>query len=400
MTNDATLPITPATTDGSAARALWRLVPLVAIVLTAFLTIGIPLPVLGLQVHEHLGYGTLVVGLVVGVQSIATVLTRGVAGRIADERGPKRAVLLGLPLAVLSGAAYLASTAVAGREASLAVLVLGRVFLGVAESLVLTGTMTWGIARVGPKRTGMVMAWQGIALYAALAAGAPVGTALMAGFGFRGVALATILLPLVAIAIALALPAVLPSGGRRLPFLKVVGLIWRFGLTLGLATAPFAGMAAFLALDYAAKGWSGAGLALTGFGVGYILVRLVFGHLPDALGGRTVALVSLAIEAIGQTLLWAAPTATAAFIGATVTGLGFSLMFPAMGVEAVRRVPAESRGLAVGGFIAFFDLALGLTGPLAGLLAGAAGYPVVFLAGAASCLAALACVAALPRPVR
>jgi hypothetical protein len=52
-----------------------------------------------------------------------------------------------------------------------------------------------------------------------------------------------------------------------------------------------------------------------------------------------------------------------------VTGLGFSLVFPAMGVEATRRVPAAQRGQAVSNFIVFFDLSLGLGGPLLGLAA-------------------------------
>ncbi|CAB3790035.1 putative MFS-type transporter YfcJ [Pararobbsia alpina] len=36
-------------------------------------------------------------------------------------------------------------------------------------------------------------------------------------------------------------------------------------------------------------------------------MRIVFGHLPDRIGGYRVTLWSLAIEAIGQAELWAAP---------------------------------------------------------------------------------------------
>ena len=49
------------------------------------------------------------------------------------------------------------------------------------------------------------------------------------------------------------------GGGERVPFYKVLGLIWRPGVVLGLATAPFASIAAFLALDYQAQGWGGEG---------------------------------------------------------------------------------------------------------------------------------------------
>ena len=51
--------------------------------------------------------------------------------------------------------------------------------------------------------------------------------------------------------------------------------------------------------------------------------------------------------------------------------------------------------MAVGGFVAFFDVAIGLAAPLAGLLVGPFGLPAVFLAGAISCLAGLAMVLGL-----
>jgi MFS family permease len=148
-------------------------------------------------------------------------------------------------------------------------------------------------------------------------------------------------------------------------------------------------MVSFVALDYAAHGWRGAGFALTAFAICYILVRLFFADLPDRLGGIRVCAISLAIELCGQLVLWLAPSETAALIGAALTGIGFSLVFPSMGVEATRRVAADMRGRAVGNFIAFFDIAIGATGPLAGFLVATWGYPPVSLAGAICCALAL-----------
>lgn len=372
--------------------------PLVFIVFAGFLAVAIPLPVLPVEVHGTLGFDTLTVGWIVGLQSVATVLTRPFGGGAADRRGARFAVLAGLPLAALAGVTYLAAAALPEREAALAALAGGRVLLGLAESLFLTGTMSWGIARLGARRTGVVMAWQGIAMYAALAVGGPVGVALMDAAGFAGVAVAAVLAPLAALAVALVLPGapVVPAGPRP-SLARVLGLIWRHGLVLALATAPFAALAAFVVLAFADRGWPGAGLAVAAFGCGYILVRLFLAHLPDRFGGVPVAAASLAVEAVGQLLLWAAPVPGAALAGAALTGIGFSLIFPSMGVEALRRAPPESRGVAVGGFMAFFDLAIGVTGPAAGLLVAAAGYPAVFLGGGAACLAALGVLATLRR---
>jgi predicted MFS family arabinose efflux permease len=63
----------------------------------------------------------------------------------------------------------------------------------------------------------------------------------------------------------------------------------------------------------------------------------------------------------------------------TVTGIGYSLAYPGFGLEAVRLAPPEAKGLAMGAFTAFLDLALGLASPALGLLANHAGLGSVFL---------------------
>ena len=106
-------------------------------------------------------------------------------------------------------------------------------------------------------------------------------------------------------------------------------------------------------------------------------------------GQQRLTTVSLLIEAAGQVLMWQACSAWAALVVAAISGIGFSLVFPSMGVEAVRRLPPQNRGAAAGGCVAFFDLALGIGGPAAGLAATAFDYPAVFLVGAVSSLGAI-----------
>jgi MFS family permease len=359
----------------------------IAMLFCGYLAVGLPLPVIPLFVHDKLGFGNLVVGLVIGIQFLATVLTRGYAGHVTDHHGGKRAALQGAAFTALGGVLYLVA-AIQGLApaASLAIVIAGRLVAGLGESQFVTGCVSWSIASVGPQRAGMSMSWTGIAMFAALAIGAPVGMALYQQLGLQ-VAMATcIVAPLLAVGIAFGATSYVSPAGHRLPFYRVISQIWREGLGLMLQGVGLSGLTAFASLYFAMRGWGHAGLVMTAFGIGFILMRMVFGHLPDRIGGYRVALWSLAIEAVGQAVLWAAPYEVVALAGAFITGLGCALVFPALGVEALKRVLPANRGSAMGAFVAFLDIAYGIAGPAAGLVAGQFGYAAVYLLGAASAI--------------
>jgi MFS family permease len=154
------------------------------VVFVAFLVIGLAMPVLPLHVHDGLGFSTVVVGLVAGSQFAASLISRPWAGHYADRRGPKRAILLGLMGGAASGLLYLLSLRfVAAPAVSIGVLLLGRSLLGAAESVIITGAVSWGLALVPPQRTGKVIAWMGAAMFGAFAIGAPVGSMLYSAYG-------------------------------------------------------------------------------------------------------------------------------------------------------------------------------------------------------------------------
>ncbi|CAB5719878.1 putative transporter [Delftia tsuruhatensis] len=376
--------------------ALARLLPLTLAVFVGFLCIGMPMPVLPLHLSQTLGLGTLGVGLVMGSQFAAALLSRAWAGALADTRGARQAVVQGMALAAASGLAYLVSRAFENGQTAVWVLAAGRILLGCAESLIVTGALSWGVGMVGPQNAGKVMAWVGIAMYGAYAAGAPAGVAVQAAWGFSGIAVATVVLPIVALAMVVGLRATPIAAQRRTPFYKVLGTVWLPGLGLALSSVGFGVITTFAALLFAARGWGAASLAFTAFGVAFIGARLFFGHLPDKLGGVRVALAAIPMEAAGLLLIWGAGDAAWACLGAALTGFGYSLAFPAFGVEAVRRAPPQARGAAMGAYVAFLDLAMGVTAPAAGLLAGATGVGHVYLA-AALAVALAATVALLLR---
>ena len=367
-----------------------QVVSIVLFTFIGYLSIGIPLAVLPGYVHSDLGFGAVVAGLVISVQYLATLLSRPQASKIIDNLGSKKAVIYGLfgcggsgVLMLLSG--WLQSWPML----SLATLLVGRVLLGAAESLVGSGSIGWGIGRVGAANTAKVISWNGIASYGALAIGAPLGAVMVKYLGLWSMGVSIILLAGLGIALAWNKTAAVIVAGVRLPFLHVLGRVLPHGTGLALGGIGFGTIATFITLYYASNHWDNAALCLSLFGASFICARLLFGNLINRLGGFRVAIVCLSVEALGLLLLWLAPNQDLALAGAALTGFGFSLVFPALGVEAVNLVPASSRGAAVGAYSLFIDMSLGITGPVAGMIASGYGFSSIFLFAAVAALSGL-----------
>ncbi|MET4802239.1 arabinose transporter [Bradyrhizobium sp. LB11.1] len=373
----------------AAPRVVATLLPIMGVVFVAFLVIGIAMPVLPLHVHDGLGFGTFVVGLVAGSQFVASLISRPWAGHYSDGSGAKRAVVVGLLAAAASGVLYLTSLGFGDAPLkSVAILLLGRALLGAAESFIITAAVSWGLALVDVGSSGKVIAWVGSAMFAAFAIGAPAGSALYAAYGFPAIAVATAAAPLLTLLLVAPVPTVSPVQHARVSFAEVIGAVWVPGLGSALGSVGFGAVTTFVALLFASRGWDNGWLAYTAYAVAFILARIFFSHVADAIGGAKVALVCAVIEAAGQALIWLAVRPEMALAGAALTGFGFSLVYPGFGVEAVRRVPAQSRGLAMGAYTAFLDLAQGVASPALGLIAVGARLNVVFLASAVTVLGA------------
>jgi MFS family permease len=371
------------------------LLPIMGAVFVAFLVIGMALPVLPLHVHQGLGLGTFLVGLVAGSQFAAAILSRAWAGRQADTRGPKHAVIAGLAIASVSGFLYLLSlTLIATPSTSVSVLLLGRALLGVGESFIITGGQSWALAILTVRNTSKALAWIGSAMFAALAAGAPIGSALYTHYGFGAIALMTILLPLVTLLCVVPLRGVASVPRRQAGFMKVMASVWFPGLGAALSSIGFGAITAFSALLFVTRGWA-AWPAFTVFASVFILTRLFLGHLGDRFAAAKVALICVLVEAAGLALIWLSSSLALALTGAALTGFGYSLVYPGLGVEAVRAAPAENRGLAMGAYTAFLDVALGFGTPALGFLADHASLGSVFGASMLASLGAAAIAAVL-----
>lgn len=367
-----------------------RIFSAVAFTFVTYLSIGVPLAVLPGYVHHHLGFSNVTAGIVISIHYCFTLLSRPHAGRYADLLGPKKVVMMGMLCCGLSGLFYIFSVcADFSPWLSLGLLCIGRAFLGIGESFGSTGSTLWGIGDVGTEHTARVISWNGVATYSAMALGAPLGVSIFNHAGLSGDSLLLIVAALIALYFSSRKSPVAVRTGQRIPFVAVVGRIWPFGLGLGLGTFGFGVIATYITVYFSAHHWDGAAFSLTLFSLAFISMRLLFPNAINRHGGLRVSIYSFVFEMIGLLLIWWAVNPVMVDFAAFLTGAGFSLVFPALGVEAVKRVEPQNQGTALGTYSAFLDLGLGATGPLAGLMITRTGIDSIYIAAAGIVLLSL-----------
>ncbi|MGC4806847.1 MFS transporter [Micromonospora sp. DT233] len=349
------------------------------------------IPVLpGFLRAEH-GAGDLVIGVVVTVTAVTALLTRPIAGALADRHGHRSVMLAGAVVLAAGGLLYFLPLAVP-------VLVAVRLLLGVGEAALFTAGAAWTVALAPQHRRGQLIGLYGMSMWGGISAGTFLGATLQQ-ISYAAVWALAAAAPLLAAALIAMVPAPQrdPAAGKG-----GGGLLLRPallpGTALALGAAGYAGLAAFVVLHLDDRGIGSGVVVLSCFSAVYALTRLVIGHLPDKLGPRRVAAWSAAGEAVGLLIIAFAPNLPVAVLGGVVTGAGFSLLHPSMALVVMNRAEPARQGAAIGAYTSFWDLGLAVWGPVTGLVAASLSYPAVFGVGAACAVAAAALSLWITRP--
>ncbi|WP_134090468.1 MFS transporter [Olivibacter sp. XZL3] len=345
-----------------------------------YFSIGLTLAVLPIFIHQQLGFNTIIAGAVISIQYVMTFIMRAYAGHVVDSKGPKPAVIASMSCFLLTGILLIASFSLADNPIlSLSMLVVSRLTTGCGEGMVGASPVNWAMLRMGEEHTATAISYNGIANYSSMAIGAPLGVWMAGDLGNWSLGVLTIVAGLIGLFSALKKPA-LKSGqdAPRKPFLKVLSAVSPYGSGLALAGIGFGTLSTFITLYYAFNKWNQAAICITAFSLFFVLGRLLFARSIHRFGGIQVAIVCMAVESLGLLLLWLASDPHMAVLGASFTGLGFSLVFPALGVVAVSRASASNKGAALGAYGLFIDISLGITGPLVGLVAKGLGMNYIF----------------------
>jgi MFS family permease len=284
-----------ATTPAPLAVTL-QVVSIVLFTFIGYLNIGIPLAVLPGYVHSDLGFGAVIAGLVISVQYLATLLSRPYAGKIIDNQGSKRAVMIGLAGCGLSGVFMLISAWTPNLPMlSLISLLIGRLVLAARKAWsapVRSAGASAALARRTPPKSSPGTASPVMARWRSARRS---GCCWSASWGCGAWASASFCWPRWACC----------WPGRKPPRRSWPASVCRScmcsvasspRLRTGLGSIGFGTIATFITLYYATRHWDNAVLCLSLFGASFIGARLLFGNLINRLGGFRVAIACLSVE--------------------------------------------------------------------------------------------------------
>ena len=282
---------------------------------------------------------------------------------------------------------------------SIASLILARLVVGMGEGALYTAGATWAVDLAPVRHRGLALGLFGLAVWGGLSLGPLVGELLRSASGYNAVWVLTAVLPFVGALIALCLPE--PARGMHGRVSERALALFprparRPGVALALANFGYAALAGFVILDLHSYGVSGGASVFTAFASPCSSAASPSappgppGPPRDRHRRRPLRGARPGDHRLRALSRWALG-------GALVMGIGFSMMFPALALMVVGEVGEENRGSALGAFTAFFDIGVGLGAPLAGATAALAGYPAVFLLGAAAALGTAALAAFSPQ---
>jgi MFS family permease len=349
-----------------------------AAMLAFFVSGAVFLPVVPRFTIGPLGGDDFAVGIVLGAFAVSSLLMRPFAGRLADRRGRRTALILGAVITVVASFGHL----LAG---NIPVLILMRLLLGVGEALFFVAGLAAATDLAPSNRRGEAISLVSLSIYLGLAIGPVIGESVQSSFGFAAAWLTAGAISLATVVLSWIAPETLPPE-QRSEDAATQQLLHPRGIEPGLlllcgvwGMGPFF---AFLPLFVDELRLGGAGTFFGVFAIIVVVLRIVGAKLPDRIGAAKLSGTALVVSAVGMLLAGLASSFVGLLIASAVFAVGVAFTFPAIMAMAVIGTPPDERGSVVGTAGLFVDAAFGLSPAVLGLLARSSGYPATFLVSA------------------
>lgn len=335
------------------------------------------LPTLPLYIQAA-GANEQTVGIVMGSFAIGLLASRQSLAKLADFRGRKLVLIIGMTAVAVAPLGYLVTNYIPA-------LMLIRAFHGISIAAFALAYSALVIDLSPPQHRGELIGYMSLVNPIGLALGPAVGGFLQEWYGFAPMFLAAAAIGFVGLTCTAQVreSSVVKSATAdekiqfwRLltdPRIRVPAIIL---LMVGLTFGTLSTFAPLYIQEIGAD--LNTGLFYTAIAIASFGIRLIVGPLSDRYGRGVFISISLVFYAVSMLLLWQARDTTTLLLAAVTEGSGAGILIPMMAALMADRSQPHERGRTFGVCMVGFDIGIAMAGPMLGTVAGQIGYRGIF----------------------
>ncbi|MTJ51709.1 MFS transporter [Anabaena sp. UHCC 0253] len=335
------------------------------------------LPTLPLYI-EHIGATKQEIGIVMGSFAIGMLLFRPQMGALADRRGRKIVLLIGMSVAAIAPFGYLFVK-------SIIPLMVIRSFHGISIAAFATAYISL-VGDLAPEnRRGEVVGYMSLVNPLGVAIGPAIGGFLQELAGYTPLFLSSATLGFLGLLCIIPIvnpPVVIkPINSKNdnfwqlltSPRVRIPAIVLLLsGLTLG-------SLHTFISLFIKSTGVDlNAGFFFTAAAISSFSCRLVTGKASDRYGRGLFVTMSLIAYTLSMICIWQANTPFMFLLGAFMEGAASGTLIPMISVLMTDRALPHERGRIFGASLMGFDIGLAIASPIFGTFAETLGYRSMF----------------------
>lgn len=363
------------TPSNFAKEAIWtrNFIVISFVNLFIFFSFQMIFPVLPLYIKQ-LGGTDDVIGLVMGIFTVSTVISRPVTGLLLDSFSKKIVLMFGLVIFFIAVSLY-------GAVHTIGIIILVRLLHGIGWGFTGTSSATIAANIIPKSRFAEGMGYFSLANGLSMAIAPAVGIYVSSIYGIHEVFIASAILAVLSFILASLLKThknTKPSEPTMHKELYEKASI-NAAVMMFFLSFTYGSIISFLPLYAYSEGVNDIGLFFTFYALTMLVTRPVVGKIIDRFGLNIVILPGFACLLLGITLLSEAKDIHD-FLGvAFIYGLGFGALQTSLQTMAVRNIPHQRLGAATATLFTGFDLGMGSGVITLGAVAGVYGYSVMYL---------------------
>lgn len=356
---------------GETMEPLWTR-PFIILTLTLFfLSLGfyLLLPALPIYILQQ-GISESHLGLIIGVFTMAAVVSRPFIGGLIDQFGRRIFIIVGLILFALSMVLY-------NWASGFILLMLLRIFHGFSWAVSTTSIGTSITDVIPASRRGEGMGWYGLSMTISMAIGPIIGIEIVQRYSFSNLFFLAATLTVMVFLFHLIIKV--PFKGKK--DLEKVEFFDKSVISISAAifflTFTYGGIITFFPL-FPQSIQVNAGTFFLIYALVLTIIRPVAGKLADRYSEGTVIIPSLIIAILALLVLSLSKDSIGVIVSAILYGIGFGAAQPTLQAATLRLVFSHRKGVANASFFTALDFGIGLGAILLGPVSQYLGYSFLF----------------------